>query len=392
MVRQPGLVPRRVRPVLRAVGCVAALAALLVSGLDAPARAATDGPDAALQRAIVATNAAYKGTNRPVDPTPRAAVKGKHLVIITAGSASGGAGEGVESVVDAAETIGWDVDVYDGKLTPATYPGLVRQAIAAGADAILLGAIDCRLVKQPLEEARAKKIAVTGVGSFDCSDPAAGGSSRDLFNAKINLGPEATTIGAWVASYGDQQANYTIAKSKNRAKMLLVTAPEFTTLHYIDQGFRRTIRRSKGSEIVSTLDITTADFVGNQLVPKIQAELLRHPEVNWIRSPFAYATTLGVVPALGARASSTDVIGGEGTEPEVDLVRDGKITATNVISTEWESWAAIDTLNSVFRGEHPVDSGFGWIMTDREHNLPPSGVPQPTIDYKAAYEKAWGVR
>ncbi len=392
MVRQPDLVPRRVRPVLRAVGCVAALAALLVSLLDAPARAASDGADTALRRAIAATNAAYKGTNRPVDPTPRAAVKGKHLVIITAGSASGGAGEGVESVVDAAETIGWDVDVYDGKLTPATYPGLVRQAIAAGADAILLSGIDCQTVKQPLEEARAKKIVVSGIAAFDCSDPAAGGSDQDLFNAKINLGPEAKTIGAWVAAYGDAQANYVIAKSKNRAKVLLVTGPEFTTLHYIDQGFRRTIRRSKSSEIVSTLDITTADFVGNQLVPKIQAELLRHPEVNWVRSPFAYATTLGVVPALASRTSSVDVMGGEGTEPEMDLLRNGKITATNTVSTEWESWAAVDSINSVFRGEKPVDSGFGWIMADRDHNLPPTGVPKPAIDYKAAYEKAWGVR
>jgi len=220
VVRRPDLVPRRVRPVLRAVGCVAALAALLVTGLDAPAHASSDGADAAdaaLRRAIAATNRAYQGTNRAVDPTPRAAVKGKHLVIISAGSASGGAGEGVESLVEAAETIGWDVDVYDGKLTPATYPGLVRQAIAAGADAMLLAGIDCQLVKQPLEEARAKKIAVTGIAAFDCSDPAAGGSDQDLFTAKINLGPQAKTIGAWVAAYGDAQANYVIAKSKNRA-------------------------------------------------------------------------------------------------------------------------------------------------------------------------------
>jgi ribose transport system substrate-binding protein len=341
---------------------------------------------------VEATNRAYDGTNRPVDPTPRAAVKGKHLVIVSAGQASGGAGEGVEPLVDAAETIGWDVDVYDGKLTPATYPGLVRQAVAAGADAIVLAAIDCQAVKRPLEEARAEKVVVTGVGAFDCSDPAAGGSDRDLFNARINFGPKVKNVGAWVAAYGDAQANYVIAKSKNQAKVLLVTAPEFTTLHYIDQGFRRTIRRSKGSEIVSTVEVTTADFVNNQLVPKIQAELLRHPDVDWVRSPFAYATTLGVVPALGSRASGIDVMGGEGTAPEIDLVRSGKITATNVVSLEWESWAVIDTVNSVFRGEEPVDSGFGWVMTDRDHNLPPSGLPQPTFDYKAAYEKAWGVR
>jgi ribose transport system substrate-binding protein len=390
-VIQPALVSRRVQIALRAVGSFVAIAALLTTALDGSAHGG-DGTDPALQRAVAATNRAYEGTNRPVDPTPRAAVKGKHIVVVSAGQASGGAGEGVEPLVDAAETIGWDVDVYDGKLTPATYPGLVRQAVAAGADAIVLAGIDCQVVKQPLEEARAKRVVVTGIGAFDCSDPAAGGSDRDLFDARINFGAKVKNVGAWVAAYGDAQANYVIAKSKNQAKVLLVTAPEFTTLHYIDQGFRRTIRRSKGSEIVGTVEVTTADFVNNQLVPKIQAELLRHPDVDWVRSPFAYATTLGVVPALGSRASGVDVMGGEGTEPEIDLVRNGKVTATNVVSLEWESWAVIDTVNSVFRGEKPVDSGFGWVMTDRDHNLPSSGLPEPTFDYKAAYEKAWGVR
>jgi ribose transport system substrate-binding protein len=220
---------------------------------------------------------------------------------------------------------------------------------------------------------------------------AAGGGKESLFNAKINLGVSAKNVGAWVARYGADQANYIIAKSKNTAKVLLITAPEFTTVHYLDEGFRPTIAKAKGSKIVSTLEIAGADFLNNQLIPKIQAELLRHPEVNWIRSPFTYATTLGVIPALGSSASKIDVMGGEGSAPELDLLRAGKITATNVASGGWESWAAIDALNSVFRHEKPADSGFGWIMTDPQHNLPASGTLEPTIDYKAAYRKAWGI-
>jgi ribose transport system substrate-binding protein len=100
---------------------------------------------------------------------------------------------------------------------------------------------------------------------------------------------------------------------------------------------------------------------------------------------------LGVIPALGARAGTIDVMGGEGYEPEIDLLRAGKITAVNVVSAAWESWAAIDAINSVFRHEAPVDSGFGWIMTDRRHNLPASGLPEPSVDYEAAFTKAWGV-
>jgi ribose transport system substrate-binding protein len=366
-------------------------ALVLAAATPLSAHSVAAKPDPQLAASVAATKRAYAGTDRPVDPTPRAAVKGKHLVIVSAGQSSISAQVPVSAAVEAAETIGWQVDVYDGKLTPATFPQLVRQAIAAGADAIMLVAIDCSAVKQPLEEARAKGIAVTAIGAFDCNDPLGGGDKRGLFNATINLGPDAQNLGAWVASYGAQQAHYMIADSKNAARILLVTSPEFTTLRYIDKGFRRTISRSGGSKIVSTLELASADFVNGQLVPKIQAELVRHPDVTWIRSPFTFATTLGVIPALGTNPSKIDVMGGEGYQPEIDLLRDGKITAVNVVSVAWESWAAIDSLNSALRHEKPVDSGFGWIMTDRNHNLPPTGQPEPAYDYETAYRKAWGV-
>jgi ribose transport system substrate-binding protein len=377
---------------LIATWCALAVALSATSIFDTAAGAAGKDTDAALQSAIVATNRAYEGTSRPVDPTPRAAVKGKHLVIVSAGQSSLSAQVPVENAVEAAKTIGWDVDVYDGKLKPADYPQLVRQAIAAGADALLLVAIDCQVVKLPLEEARAKGIVVGAIGAFDCNDPAGGGDKKGLFNARINFGASGKNIGAWVASYGVDQANYIIAKSNDTAKVLLITAPEFTTFHYTDDGFRQTIAKARGSKIVSTLDIASADFLNGQLVPKIQAELLRHPEVNWIRSPFTFATTLGVVPALGAGTSKIEVLGGEGYAAELDLVRAGRVAAVAVASPGWGAWAAIDTLNSVFRHEKPVDSGFGWVMTDRTHNLPASGDLKPAIDYQAAYRKAWGIR
>ncbi len=89
-----------------------------------------------------------------------------------------------------------------------------------------------------------------------------------------------------MASYGADQANYIVSKSKNRARIIMVTDPEFTTLYYTDQGFEKVIAKSGGSKIVSKLELTIDDFVGNQLVAKIQAELLRHPEATWIRSPY----------------------------------------------------------------------------------------------------------
>ena len=48
-------------------------------------------------------------------------------------------------------------------------------------------------------------------------------------------------------------------------------------------------------------------------------------------------------------------------------------------------------MNSVFLGQKPVDSGIGWTMVDAEHGLPASGEFVPPVDFKAEYQKAWGV-
>jgi ribose transport system substrate-binding protein len=344
-----------------------------------------------LLAATRATRQAFKGTNRPVAPSPRPAVKGKHVVVISSGQASISSQVPSDAAVAAARAIGWRVDLYDAKLNPSTYAPLVRQAIAAGADGIVLDAIDCQTVQQPLEEAKAKGIQVVPIYAFDCNDPHAGGAAQGLFTGAINFGPKAGDIDRFTEAYGADQANYIIDDSGNKAKILVVQDPEFTVLYYTYQGFKTTIGRSGGSQIVDTLEVTTADLTSGRLVAKIQAELLRHPEATWIKSPYTYVTTLGIVPASGPKAGQVKVMGGEGYEPELDLLRQGKITAVNSISSDWVGWAAIDTMNSLFRREKPPDSGIGWTIADKNHNLPPSGGFVPPVDYKAAFKKAWGM-
>ena len=351
--------------------------------------ASSQQSDAALAAATKATNAAFKGTYGPVDSTPRPAVKGKKVAIISAGQVSVSAQVPADGAVDAAAAIGWQADMYDGNLDPNLYPVLVRQAIAADVDGIVLVAIDCQAVLQPLQEAKAKGITIIGAGSYDCNDPRGGGAKKGLFSAQIRYGPRDKSLNELVSSYGADQANYIVAKSKNKARIIVVTAPEITAIYYTDQGFKKVIEKSGGSKILSEVDVTAADFGNNQLVAKIQAELVRHPDATWIRSPFTAATTLGVVPALGSQVGKIAVMGGEGSEPELDLLRDGKITAVNILAADWEGWAAIDTMNSVFRKTAPVDSGLGWIMADAQHNVPASGEFHPATDYQAQYRKAW---
>ncbi len=353
----------------------------------------TGGGDGSDQpaKAEAATQEAFKGTNRDVADTPRAAVKGKSIVVISAGQAASSSSVPSNGAVAAAKAIGWNVDLYDAKLDPSNYAPLVRQAIAAGVNGIVLDAIDCNTVKQPLEEAKAKGIAIVGIYAFDCTDSHAGGGDEALFSANINYGAKAVDPDAFAGVYGADQANYIIADSQNKAKIIAVQDSEFTVLYWTLKGFQDTIEASGGSEIVSTLEVTVADLSNGQIVPKIQAEIVKHPEATWIKSPYTYVTTIGIAPALGANPNKIKVMGSEGFADELDLIRTGKITAANIISSEWVGWASIDTMNSFFLGQEPADSGIGWVMVDKDHNLPPSGEFVPPVDFQAEYKAAWGV-
>jgi ribose transport system substrate-binding protein len=396
---------RTVRSFIR-LGALAATAAVIVAACSSsksstpPTTAGSSATTVAgatattidpLTKAQASTALAEKGTYRNVDPTSRPAVKGKHIVVISAGESSISSQVPSDAAEAAAKAIGWQVQLYDAKLNPANWAPLVRQAIAAHADGIVLNAVDCDQVQQPLQEAKAAGIVVIPIYAFDCTDAHAGNESTNLFSANINYGPRAANIDAFTESYGADQANYIIAASHNAAKIIAIQDPEFTVLYYTLKGFADTIAASGGSKIVDTLNVTQSDLLSGKLPALIEAELLRFPDATWIKSPYTYVTTLGISAALASKpAGSINVMGGEGFQPELDLIRKGVVTAANVISSEWTGWASIDTMNSAFSSQKPADSGIGWQIADKT-TIPPSGPMNPTVDFKSEYLKAWGV-
>ena len=334
----------------------------------------------------------YAGTSTAVNTTPRPAAKNKSVFIISAGQASISSSIPADAAQAAAQAAGWKATILDGKLEPSTYGGLVDQAIADGANGIILDAVDCNQVKGPLEQAKAKHIAVVPIYAYDCNDPTEDAGPA-LFSAVPNTNnlPD-KDLGAFAESYGRGQADYVIAASKNKARVLVLNDPEFTVLKYTTAGFDDQIAHSGGSKVVATLNFLAADL-GSKLQQEIQAELLKYPSINWIKSPYTYATELGVVPALASQPKGKyDVMGGEGFQPELAGIASGSVTGAMAISSEWVAWAAVDAMNSVFTHRPTYPSGIGWELVDKAHNLPANGELVPKVNFEAAYEKAWGVK
>jgi ribose transport system substrate-binding protein len=335
----------------------------------------------------------YAGTLKSPDTTSRPAAKGKKLVVISAGQASISSSVPVAAAKEAAESLGWKVDVYDQKLNPAEGPGLVRQAVASGADGIILDAIDCPSVKGALQEAKAKKIQIVGIYAFDCNDPMFKGNDPALFTGQVNYGKDVTDIGAFTEKYGADQAKAVIAATKGKAKVIYFNDPEVTVLNYTGKGFLEEIAKCAECKVVAKIDFVGAEL-GPNLQSKVTSALLQHPEANAVKSPFTAATLLGIAPAVvqSGKASKLYVMGGEGFAPELDLLRAGQgVSAVNIAPSDWTAYAAVDSMNSLFNGQKPVESGLGWQLVDKAHNLTPSGPFVPSVDFKSVYKKAWGV-
>ena len=352
----------------------------------------TSSNGSAADQAVLA--GVYKGTLAPPDATPRPAAKGKKIVIISSGQSSISSSIPVNAAKQAAEALGWRVSVLDTQLNPANDTNAMSQALASGADGIILDAIDCSFVKSQLEQAKAKHVFVVPIYAYDCNDPYAGKGGQALFAGFINYGADANkNLGAFAEKYGFAQGQAAIAATGGKAKVVFFNSPQTTVLHYTGTGFLNAIKQCAECKVVAEVDFTGLDL-GPTLQQRAASVLLQHPEANVVKSPYTAATLLSIAPAIqqSGRGSKLFVMGGEGFQPELDLMRNHQgVSAVMIAPSDWTGWAAVDTLNSLFRGEKPAFSGLGWQLVDPTHNLPASGPWVSPVDFKAVYKKAWGV-
>jgi ribose transport system substrate-binding protein len=378
---------------LAAMTAVLAIALTACSGMTAAPKPAKSSVDYSAQ-AMQATQAAISGTYHEPSTQPRPGAPGKKLAVISSGQNAISSVVPATAVMEAAKAIGWQTAIYDGKLTPQSWPALVEQAVTSGVDGIVLVAVDCPVVAKPLAEAKAKGIKVVGIFAFDCNDPLFGGAGPALFSSYVDFGPPVNrNIDDFSDLYGADQANTIIAQTNGAAKVVLVTDNEFTSIRHVVQGFRATIAKCATCSVVGEVDIKAGDLTGPNAEGAVEQALRDHPDANAVKSPYTAATLAAVSPAVMKtnRAASLYVMGGEGFEPELDLIRKHQgLSAVTIIPSDWYGWAAVDTVNSLFLGQVPADSGLGWQLIDDEVNPPSNNAYKPTIDFRSAYRAAWG--
>lgn len=344
-----------------------------------------------------AVEAAYTGTDRDLPTSGPEMLADQNLWILSCSQGAPGCATPTLAMQEAAESVGWDVTVADGKLDFSTYSNLIRQAIAAKADAITLVAIDCGSVQQPLTEAREAGIAVYGLLSFDCDDPTVGGDA--LFTASLGMGGADTSLGDYLEDLGRTSANYIIDKTKGEAEVVEIYEDDVLFDAYVGKGFEAAMDECDGCSY-ERVTIVAADYAGSAVQSKAAAGIARQPNANAIFAPVDALVTLGVGQAARAAKPGTILASIGGLQPNVEQIAgDGPQTFAAGLPFTRIGWAAVDDLNRVLQDEAQVDQGIGTQAIDTERNVPTDpdyydgnvdDQGKPVVDYIAEYKALWG--
>jgi ribose transport system substrate-binding protein len=387
--------PKVLGALLVAVACAAGAAGCGdddAAGTDAGSPAASTATAAAGAGAFdERLTALYRGTFGEVPTDGPAAAKDKRLWIVAAGQIQGAGADATSAAAEAARKMGWDVTLVDGKFDPDRQLGAIRQAVATKADGILLYTIDCPSVQAGLQAAKDASVPVVAMESFDCDelDPDAPSLFADYGTYATGPYPE------WIEQFGVDQASAVAAKTDAKAKVILFVETDLEATLRTARGFRAELRKCSGCEIVEQVDFTALDF-GPRLQQKAAQAIARHPDANAVVAPYDAPVVSGIAAAVreSGRSRELFVMGGEGTLPAVELVReDNGMDMGLGIPVQWEGLAGLDALNRIFQ-DRPVakNTGMGVQLWDRENNLPPEGERfQSPVDFRSAYYRMWGI-
>lgn len=368
---------------------ITALAACGSSDSSEPGSSTASGSsDGVSADVTAAVKADYAGTNEQPPAEGPAPAKGVNLWVITCSAQAPGCQAPAAKAVEAGKLLGWKVTVGDGNFGIGDgYNTAIRQALAAGADAIDLIGIQCSAAQASLQQAKTAGIPVIGTTSFDdCSTP--------LFAATTQMNSAHPELEDWLKAYGAAKANWLIEATGGKAKVITSSMANNLTANLPQEGFDAELRANcPDCTIVDTVKFTDQDLSTGGYKQKFATSVVAHPEADSVVAVLDTFVLAANMPATIASAGrKITLVGGEGLAPVTEMVRGGQVGAQTAWDNGWLGYAAVDTVNRVLNKQPSIPQGFGWQTVDSTHNLPAKGATfAAPVDYVSAYKKLWGV-
>ncbi|MFT4234262.1 MAG: substrate-binding domain-containing protein [Microbacterium sp.] len=379
----------------------AAMAAVLALGLGACSSDGDDATDDATSDTSevsdaqqAALDAAYAGMGSDLSDLASVDVEaGDSFYVISCGEAVPSCHVPAAAMVEAAEAAGWTATIADGNLNSGGtgFADAVSQAVSAGADVIVPIGFPCIAAQTAFTEAAAAGVTIIGGGGVDNCDP------QQWDSIRYWLEGEDPDTGIW-AEQAKLQADYAYGKIGDDLKAVVVNATGGPWGQYLVDGFAAeldSLGLDSSTAVVDTVEVSDEENGDGSYVQKVLTELLAHPEANALIIPVDAYLTGGLSQAIVSAGLDDQllIIGRSGDESALALIQagDSGFDATVGYASEWGAWGSIDTAIRVMAGEDPAYIGEPITLIDADHNMPSSGDYQGDVDFKTAFETAWGV-
>jgi ribose transport system substrate-binding protein len=316
--------------------------------------------------------------------------RGQRIWVISCDEGITGCSIPAASLKEAAKLLGWDVTVFDGHSNPAEWGNGITQAIAGRADAIVLDSVDCGSVKGPLEQAKTARIVTYGLNAIDCDEPG-GGGGRGLIDF-VGAPKGYKTQSQFIRDWGRMKADYVIAKTNGRAKVITFSESDMLGVKFETQGVKEELAKCKTCKVVANVSVTLQDLGNGGIFKKFQTALAQHPEANAVVTLYDAQILLAVSPAL-RQAGRTKVIvaGGEGDRIALRMIRLGLgQSCAFAVDIQDSGYPIADNLIRLLAHKRPVDEAVGVLLIDKQHNLKRIGTSyNGFFPYAKYYARLW---
>lgn len=377
--------PALLRPV--AVGSVL-LAALLAgcgsddSGDDAKASGDSSSSDSAAwldeaqeiadQATTVPTtiNAAELG---PVEPP-----ESMSLFFIGCDQSIPGCVAQVTGVQEAAEVLGYDVEVCDAKSDTASFQNCFSQAVNAKPDFIVNNARPASDAAESYADAHEAGIPVIGQFTSETPDPETGNAAEVGYVCELE---------------GELLGNYIVSQSAGKANVAVFADTVYRCNGQRADGVQAAIERCETCEI--TVDRYSVATAVTDLPPALQAKIQSSPDLNWIVATPGFS---GVMAADAIRQAGKDTAISVGTfdgdEPTLAMVRDQDIIKADVASGVYENgWTVVDAAIRLSIGADlpdQISNPTQLLMT--VDSAPSKGTYEGAENFRDQFQELWGIK
>ncbi len=386
------------RRLVPAIAAVVALLAIAGCGSDDSSTKASSGTSSSASEpafvkdakasvsSLTGEAALSEGKAEPFTPPP-----GKTVGLLNCGNEAVDCVDTVKGMEKAAALMGWKSVVKQNGLSPTGWATSMQQLVQEKPDGIISLVAADSTIPNAMKDAAKAKIPVIGL------------ITANKFVKPIAT-PSTANVDVDYAKQGKISADYIIANSGGKAKVLEITDPTAVANVARSKAFHEELAKCTSCKLVQTINIDNSLDQIQAGLKAAQAGLAANPagKVDWIQS-MGSVRDPGILQAVkqAGRDKDVSVVSVDCKEASLASIQEGgALKACLTTPLVRSGWAAVDAMARLLGGKNPgqVFVPFSIVTKDnapsaeeikqRGKDTPLEVFTEP--DYESYYKSQWG--